>query len=59
MHVTTHRAVSDEGTENAIAAQSSAEVLLASGGADGPCWSGDAGAGCDDVGGDLPPNGGA
>ena len=37
----------------ATSAQYSAEMLLASGGADKPCGSGNVGAGCKDVGGNL------
>lgn len=44
------------GAKFAISTQSSTEVLLSSGGADGLCGSGDAGAGCDDVRGYMLPN---
>lgn len=37
--------------------QPSVEVLLASEGAEGPCWPGVAGAGFDDEGVNPPPNG--
>ena len=51
--------VSPGGAMRATSAQYSAEMLLVSGGVDGPCGSGEVGVGCDDVGVNLTLNRGA